>query len=418
MPRYEVARRQLHAMGCGACIAVSATGAAWAQDRSYGYGANQTFTQESNLYRTPKGQPATRDVWSSTGVHGDVAMPLGRQRFYVDGDIRENRYRDNTVLDNRSHEIDVGMDWATAQRLSGKVNYAAGEHLAPFSLDGRARTTRKNILKNRELNALARMGLVTRLSVEASGQRRQIDYSAPEYATLNYEQDQGTLGLRYSPDASLTLGVGVRRAKGRYPRYRLTGPGTYLSDRYTRNDADLLATWKPTGRSTFEGRLSYGRQRNREATQRDFSAATGSLSWSYQPTGKLNLTTRFIRDTGAETRFAESINSAALAAGNDISRLSTGIQLAASYDATAKVRLNAAFNRTQRTLIDTLAASGATGTAGRDNTTAASLGARYAPNRNWSLGCSVARESRSSESTFSYAYRSNIVQCSAEFLVF
>ena len=96
--------------------------------------------------------------------------------------------------------------------------------------------------------------------------------------------------------------------------------------------------------------------------------------------------------------------------------MSTALQFAARYDVTAKFQINGALNRTRRSLVETVASG--SGTSGNDTSRAASIGARYLPNRNWLLECNVARESRSSETTLSYAYRANVARCSAQFLVY
>lgn len=422
MNREGAALPQFQPFACAlAWLAICGAGGAVAQERPFAFGIDQTFTHEANLYRAADGQPTTSDIYSSTGVLGEVVLPLGRQRLYANGNLRENRFRRISALDNTSYGIDLGINWATAGRLSGKVNYALAENLAPFGIDNATRTTEKNVLQNRQLNAIARMGLVTQISLEASAQHRSLEYSAPQYAALNYDQNQGALGLRYAPDPSLTLGIGVRHARGRYPQFRLVAPGVYTADRYERDDVDLLATWQPTGRSTILGRLSYGRQSNNSGAQRSFSAATGSLSWAYQPSGKLQLTTTLIRDTGAETRFEESINSASRAIGNDQSRLSTGVQLAIKYDLLAKLQLTAGLNWTRRELVNVAASGNASpaGTlAGNDTTKVLALGARYQANRNWTLGCDISRERRSTDTALSYAYAANVTRCTAQFWYF
>lgn len=389
-----------------------------AQERPYAFGLHQVFTHDTNVFRVAEGQLRLSDTSSSTGVLGEVVVPAGRQRLYASGNIRENRYRRTGSLDNTSYGIEAGLNWATVERLSGTVSAARSESLATYGLDNQARTTAKNIQTSTQLGAIARMGLVTRLSLEGAVQHRKLEYSAAEYLPLNLEHDQASLGLRHSYDASLTFGAGVRYGRGRYPEFQQVAPGQFSADRYKRRDVDLSTTWLPTGQSTFIGRLSFGRQTHTQATERSFSAATGSVSWDYRPTGKLQLLTTVIRDTGSESGFRDSINNTS-PTGNDNSRLSTALQLAARYDVAAKFQMSGAVNRTERSLADTSASGGsAASRAGDDLARVVSVGLKYAPNRNWTLECGVTKEARSTNTSLSYAYDAKTARCSAQFLIY
>jgi hypothetical protein len=130
------------------------------------------------------------------------------------------------------------------------------------------------------------------------------------------------------------------------------------------------------------------------------------LTWVYQPTGKLRVTTAFSRDSGAESGFF-NLNGLQLGNIGDTSRLTNTVTLNSTYSLTAKIQLNAGILVSNRSL--------RTGSfAGNDTLRTASLGASYAILRNASLGCSVRRETRSASGVGSYDFRDSSVSCTAQ----
>src|SRR5439155_17762867 len=224
---------------------------------------------------------------------------------------------------------------------------------------------------------------------------------------------------KYRPSDLLTLGAGLRETRGEYdPSGAAGGPQDYR-----RHDLDLTALWQPSGASTIDARLSFGRQRYEVSSQRDFSGATGALPWTWKPTGKLNFITLLMRDTGTETGFltyrTAPTSLQLLTQAGDTSRLASVARVQADYEATAKIKLTGNLGRTHRSLVGI---SGLTllAESGSDDTTTAALGVRYAPTRNIQLGCDWSRETRtvsSSAMTLSYPYRDHVYSCLGQILL-
>ena len=160
--------------------------------------------------------------------------------------------------------------------------------------------------------------------------------------------------------------------------------------------------------------LSFSKEEHDLIGSRDFSGTTGALSWEYKPTGKLTFLTELIRDTGAESGFNNSQGGSQATQVGNTSRLSEALQVRALYQATAKISVNAEGRYEQRDLVTT----GLTSTdAGDDKTAQLSLGIRYAPTYNWTLGCSVGYIKRGASSSVSYGYDANTASCLARFLI-
>lgn len=393
-----------------ACVVAASLGlgvAAWADPNPYYVGASVGYNHDSNVFRVPQ---AASDSYTSVGLLAGLDQPIGRQRLYANGTVRENRFNKLKDLDNTSYSLTGGLDWSSIEKLSGTLKASASQNLASYSSTINTLPVQvRNIEKSSELLARVQYGMASLLTLEGSLTRRELQYSAAEYQRYGYELNVASAGVKYRPSSALTTGLAVRMSRGKYPHEPAPdGQPAKLE----RNDVDLTANWVPTGQSTIDARLSYGRRTGNAISQDDFTGSTGSVSWQYQPTGKLSFKTSFTRDTGLETNYLNTALGQSIGIG-DNNRLTNALAVTANYDATAKIRAtaNAGYKRRSLTFNSLLEAGGV---AGSDSTKTFSLGASYAPTRNSLLSCSVGRESRSADSELSYAYSANTAGCSAQ----
>lgn len=395
------------------CLAVGALGvfcggSALAQANPYYFGAAQAFTRENNVFRAADGLPESNDTYSTTTLLLGVDQPVSRQRFFLDGSARYNKYSKNTQLDNAGYGVDVGWDWETVESLSGRIAYTGKQNLARFGADLGPALTTKNLERTQEFLARGQYGGASLLSMEAAFVHRQLDYSAFQYDFLEFEQDALRLGLLVRPSSAVTFGIAGRYTKGKYPFALQTAPGLFRADDYKRQDADLTAVWVPTGQSTLRARLSFTKEEHETVVTRDVSQTTGALGWEFKPTAKLALTTELIRDTGAETAFSGLAGAGVNAVGNN-SQLSTSVVVRVGYEVSAKVQLELSGRYVDRDLVNTQ--GGALPASGSDKFSEARLGLTWAPLRSLLFGCSVGHEQRSSDSALSYSYTASVASC-------
>lgn len=390
---------------------LACAGAALAQASPYSIGVSQAFGHDSNLFRTATAP--TPDKYSVTSLLAGIDQPIGRQRFFANGSVRATQYEDIDQLNNTGYGVNAGVDWQTIERLSGGLNLALNQSLARYGASAdQPALTRKNLQTTQEVAARVQLGMASLLALQGSLSHRRLGFSADEYAASELNQTSTSLGLTYRPSSLLTIGTALRYTRGEYPNLVLAN-GDAAS--FTRNDLDLTATWVASGLSTVNARVSFGRQTSDALTQRDFNGTTGSISWAFLPTGKLSFNTTLSRDTGAESSFANLGTSSS--GGGDNSRLTTSVALTAGYEATAKIRINAAFRYSRRNLVDEQFINGVpVGAAeGVDSVKTLSLGASYEPTRAWQLGCNAVRELRLAEGGLSNNYSATTANCSAQF---
>lgn len=354
-----------------------------------------------NIYRLSTGANSDRVV--TAGVLAGLNRRLGRQHVTLDGSLQNNRYSENSSLNNQSYSLRSALDWETVGDLSGTISALSSRSLAQFNLGtGAEQVTEKNIERNKEYSAVVRLGVGTRYSVEGGLNHRSRDFSANAYDRLVYNQHTTSLGAYAKPGGNLRLGMAVRRTDGNYPRYpvyvSVFRVGSQHVD-YTRDDVDLTATWSTGGSSQLNTRISTSRVRNRPASAslNDFRGTTGAINWNWQPTSKVNLGVQFVRDTGQET----------LISATDVNRVYTSWQLSGGYALTGKLNLNATAtsNRSHREDV------------AFENERSYSLGLRWSFSRGLNLTCQYNHASRNSSSQL-FDYSAGSYGCTGQAILY
>lgn len=394
-------------LAVAAGLALSGAALAQSSTRPWYVGLTQDFSHESNVLGGAAGSE-TSDTIATTTLRGGVNLPFGRQRFFANAALNHQNYSDLSARNNNGYDLGAGLDWSTVERLSGSVTFNAGRRQADFNVGGIVPVSISNLERTEDFNARARLGADTQLAFEAGVGQRRVSFTAPEFASREYKQDSGNLGLTYRPSGILTLGTGVSAQR---TKYVVPAVGQTAADRSDRQDVYATATWVPTGASTVNARIAVGKTEYDQAAAADFKGVTGSLAWTWRPTGLLNLTTSLSRDTGQESGFLRLTPGTTVSA-SDFSRVTNSLSVRAGYELTGKINLSAGLGYARRDLVD-----GFTGISGNDNTTTLSAGATWAALRTLSLGCNASRESRSSSGAGSSSFDSNRFGCFGQFML-
>jgi hypothetical protein len=372
------------------------------EDRPWFVGVSQEFRWESNILNTPSNELS--DTLSATSLFGGANARFGRQRLRGDLALTHARYRRLSERDTDGWRAGVALDWETVGRLSGTVAARSQRQQAEPNVGVVPQVSLSNVERSDEIEARARLGGTALLVIEGGVGHRRVDFSAPEFAWREYRQDNVDGSVSWRPSDLLTLSLGASAAQ---TDYQAPAPGDIRADASDRRSIDLGARWVVSGASSLSGRLSATREDYERATAQDFSGVTGFVTWNWQPTGKLSLATTLARDTGQELSFLRDEESARITA-TDFARVSNRLSVNAGYEATAKIRVNAGLTHLRRSLVDTVS-----GARGRDNSTALTVGARWAATRTVTIGCSAGRVSRSASGAGSNDYDNDTAGCYA-----
>jgi Putative beta-barrel porin 2 len=392
-------RRTAFALAAG--LVCQAAAFAQSAERPWYVGATQDFTYLSNVLITSSGEIS--DVVSTTSLRGGFNQPFGRQRAFANVALNHQSYRDLSERNSNGYNVEAGLDWSTVERLSGTVRWYSNRRQAAYNVGGIVPISLSNIERTDDLEFRARLGVVTALGFEAAVGHRRLRFGAPEFAAREYNQDNGSFGIVYRPSGILSLNTGVSgsRTRNLFAEVGQSGP-----DRNRRRDVYVGANWVPTGASTVDARLSYGKQQYDRATSADFSGLTGYARWVWKPTGRLELQTSLSRDISQDAGFLRLDQNNNLQSGTDFAQTTNQLGVTAKYDLTGKIALTGGLTYSKRRLVE-----GFTGAVGRDNTTAGQIGFAWAATRTLSAGCGAGRESRSGSGTGTADYTADRFNC-------
>jgi hypothetical protein len=389
-----------------------------AEQSPYYVGASVGLSHDSNLLRLGNEQVAQpgqtkSDTTTQTSLLAGFDQPFGRQRAYANVSLRDTRYNHNTLYNNQGYTLSTGLDGSTVERISGSLTATANRSLASFNTAGIGLLPEKNLQDTLGLGATFNVGLVTEYSLVASFGHRQVKNSLdlPSVKSLDFEQDNGSIGVRWSPRSSTSFGLSLSETRGRYPKFILNADHSYSPDRFKQTGVDLTAALQPAGVSTFDARISLSKTKYDLNQARNFSGLTGTLGWVWQPAGRLKFSTRYNRDTG-QNSFAVQIFG--VPGASEYTQLNNSLRVQADYDVSGKIAATAAVQVIDRKLTNAVSLAAINQT-GRDTSTVLSLGARWAPLRSVLVGCDLSTENRSASGELGVPLRDNTIGCYGQF---
>jgi hypothetical protein len=390
-----------------------------AEQNPYYVGASLGITHDDNLLRLGNGGAADEgqsksDTVTQTSLLAGFDQPFGRQRAYGNLSVRDTRYSNNSNYNNQGYTLSTGLDWSTVERISGSVTATANRSLASFNTVGLSQVRDKNLQETLGIGATVNVGLVTEYSLVASIGHRQVKNSLDLKQTkaLDFEQDNASIGARWSPRSSTNFGLSLSETRGRYPNFSQDDvTKVYSPDRFKQTGIDLSAQLQPSGVSSFDARLTLSKSKYDLNQARDFSGLTGTVGWNWQPAGRLKFSSRFTRDTGQNSYAVQLFG---VAGASEYTQLNNTLRLQADYDVSGKIAATTALQVTDRKLTNTVSLFNSTDT-GRDTSTVLSLGARWAPLRSVLVGCDLSTEQRSASGVLGVPLKDNTIGCYGQF---
>lgn len=379
-----------------------AAGAACAQsDSPWHVGLDVDATRNSNISLQPAGGEVSGTIWTTT-LRGGVNALLGRQRAWGRAALGRVHYTGLDALDNQTYNLGAGLDWSTVGNLSGSLNASSDRRQAALN-SGVATAALKNRQGSNVFSAKARLGGDGLLAFDAGLGHRRVNFSAVEFASRQYRQNSGNVGMSYRVGGALTVGGGVSTQR---TEFLVPLAGATTPDASRRNDVYLSATWLPTGASTLTARANFGKTEYDQAAAANFEGTTGSLIWQWKPLGRLALTSTLARDSGQDLGYQPLSDGTVPNRATDFSRVTDSLTVDGLYELTGKVALTANFGLLRRELVDISTAG-----TGSDRTKRALIGARWSATRVITAGCTAGREVRNASGAGTYSYANDQVGC-------
>ena len=249
-----------------------------------------SLTYDSNLFRAPDAS-AERYATAYAGLSIDKAYAQQRIRLDITGVAY--RYDNFSHLDFEALNYLGAWDWQLGPRIGGRVSATRDQALADYSEfrnpgELNVRTT-QNFLASVDAWLFGGWHLVGGWS------QVQNRYSVPIPQEGSYRASGFEAGAKWVAPSANWIGFNLRSLDGRYVD-RPLDPVAQFDDGFVRREAEALAAWRLTGKSTLEGRVAQIDYRSNHFSGRDFSGTAARLAFLWQPTLKLGADAAFTRE--------------------------------------------------------------------------------------------------------------------------
>ena len=323
------------ATGLLATLGVLLAGCAHAADDTEGFhfGGGLNVVNDSNVFRSAPTDPAGVTSATVTTVYGLAGFDRTYGEHHVFANVNFGRVLYSNGLSDYDYSsqtadagyrlgswdsFNAGIEWV---RSAAQVNFGDTVFKVPDVV------TRDSLTADVDQHVIGDWHLVA--SATGSWER----YSDAASSISDLERFGGQVGVRYIPTYGNRIDLLFGQTRGRYPN----GATTAFSDAgYRDRLVDLSVSWRFSGSGRLDGHAGYLQRRNDTLTFRDFSGLSSDLTWVWMPTGKTTLTLSGSRVMGAagDVEFLTAVTKT--------------LRLAPSWQATEKIKLEAALYRSVR----------------------------------------------------------------------
>jgi exopolysaccharide biosynthesis operon protein EpsL len=339
-----------------------------------------SYSYDDNLFRIDDKAPGFDGQRSDTSRQVQAGFlinrPIGRQ--LLTGQVKWSRvYFDHfDQLDYTGKDYLADLEWHIANHLEGHVGASYSQTLTPFS-DLQSSDRNLRTIRREYVNGGWRFHPSWR--VRGGFSRDKYTYDSIVQKISDRQEDATELGLDYLPASNSRIGIQLRHLKGTYPnRANLAAFG--IEQGYEQDEVKANIYWRFSGVTQVQLLGGWVKRKNDLFSGRNSSGANGRVTVYWAPLGK-------VRFTGSVWHEFAAVENSLIT-----SSLNNGASLAAAWDISAKVRMDAQVRREKR---DFSAASGLVlPNDVSDTTRTSSIGLTYAPRPNIQLGINAFQDTR------------------------
>jgi hypothetical protein len=232
-----------------------------------------TGTNDSNLFRRPKGPLEQSDNYLTAEAGFDTELSLGRQRFLLDGRVFRNYYETFDRFDYTGGEAEATWQWLAGRLWSGEVGYTFNRQLRDFANE---LVPTRDIQNRNKVYASANRWLDTRWRVGAEVDWVDITFSESDF--LDKTRYDVRANLDYVTNTDNSVGVDVVYS----PSYYSNRNGLDYDDVI----AGANARWRLTDKTRLRATAGYQVRSYDSADERNFDGLVGSVRAIWDVTGK------------------------------------------------------------------------------------------------------------------------------------
>jgi len=333
----------------------------------------------------------------SVGVRID--KPYSLQRFQISAVESRTRYDTLPNLDFDSRNYRAAWLWALSPHLTGTLSDDRVQSQIPFYQIGGTQTN-VSTSENRNFTVDGWVGgawhVIGGYGTTTSTTTQAI-LSTPAFTSHNY-----SAGLHYVARSGNTITFLQRWIPTDNTNVSLD-PINLIDTQFTDRESDLSVGWTPTGKSRFNGGVTYKVRDNLHFSQRNFSGTAGRLNYVWTPTGKLSINVSGIRTISPYAAFGNSLENSTYVVNQTLS-------VGAAWSISGKTSANLSFSRTHSDYRGRVFA--VTSPARIDDLNVAQVGINWVADRWITLNASVVHTDRSSN-IGSFQFIGNLAQIGA-----
>lgn len=318
-------------------LALAAASPAWAgpSDALHVYGGLGYF-YDDNLFRLPDQAPGYDNQRSDSARQSVVGVlfdkTYSRQRIQAQGKLSKVAFSHFNQLDYDGKDFQGTWNWELGNHLEGSLGGTYAQTLAPYT-DFQSRERNLRVQKRQFVDAAWRMHPSWRVRGAAS--RDTFTYELAVQRYNDRSEDALEAGVDYLPRSGSSAGLVLRRLTGKYKNQRIIA-GAVRDDDYTQDELKARVLWRATPILTVQGSAGYASRKNEGQGAHDVDGFNGRLTASWNPRLKLRLNSSVWREFSPIENFYYTFS------------LNNGASVGASWDASAKVRVDANLSVEQR----------------------------------------------------------------------
>lgn len=294
---------------------------AWHLYAGVGYG------HDDNLLRVPDNAPAFDNTRGDSWWQGDAGFlfdnTYSRQRITAVAKLSDVRFSHFKQLNYQGKDLAATWYWQLGNHLSGQAGSTYTKVLAPYT---DFYTSQRNLRVQKRNFVDGAWNFHPSWRARAAFAREKWSYELTSQLFNNRTEDTTELEGDYVPANGNTVGLVLRKIKGRYPYGRPVGFFIVNND-FTQDEIKARLNWIITGSTTVQALAGYAKRDQPSFGSGTTKGANGRITLLYTPRGKIGYNAAIWRDFAPleSTLVAYTLNK--------------GGSVGAIWDATAKLKV-------------------------------------------------------------------------------
>ena len=258
----------------------------------FSFSLSEQITSDENIYRLPDDLDVTTmipasdasrdDLVSRTSAVVDGSWDLGKQELALNLAVDNNRYADNTMLNNTAGNGRVDWNWQLASDWSGQLGAGYGRSLAGFV---NSRFLGKDLLESSDYHGAVRYELTPHWSLSAKGRYGQGEHDTDARQIDNFDSRSHTFAINYLTRRGDELGFQYRRTATSFPNQQSVG-GLFTDHGYVDRAASLELQYAFTVKTSFQGSMGYLWRHYPQSVIGDFAGPVWNVGLRWEPRSK------------------------------------------------------------------------------------------------------------------------------------